>query len=243
MPNPSAGGRLGAVVFEGYGAGRCNCALAKNYPWAFGPRLGAAYQINPRTVFRAGWGIVYSGTPDNNGATAGIPVPVPVNSPAFGQAVMTLRNGIPFAPTQWPNFDAGQFPVPGTISAPKVYLDQNAGRPARQVQWSIGLQREINKNLVVEAAYVANRGVWWSAPALVDVNALTPQIISAAGLDINNAADRTLLTSPLNSAVAAQRGFSTRIPYSGFPLGSTGGRVPPAFPAVRLHPDTLVAAR
>jgi hypothetical protein len=220
-PNPSAGGLPGAVVFEGYGPGRCNCELAKNYPWAFGPRLGAAYQINSKTVFRAGWGIVYNGTPDNNGATAGIPAPVPVNSPAFGQAVMTLRNGIPFAPTQWPNFDPGQFPVAGTISTPKVYLDQNAGRPARQVQWSIGLQRELGRNLVVEAAYVANRGVWWSAPALVDVNALTPQIIAAAGLDINNAADRTLLTSPLNSAVAVQRGFSTRIPYSGFPLGST----------------------
>jgi hypothetical protein len=55
----------------------------------------------------------------------------------------------------------------------------------------------------------------------VDVNALTPQMIAAVGLDINNAADRTLLTSPMNSATAAQRGFSTRIPYSGFPLSST----------------------
>lgn len=221
VTNPSAGGRLGAVAFEGYGPSRCNCELAKNYPWAFAPRLGAAYQINSKTVLRAGWGIVYNGTPDNNGATAGIPVPVPVNSPAFGQPVMTLRNGIPFSPTKWPNFDPGQFPSPGTITAPKVYLDQNAGRPARQVQWSLGVQREIGRNLAVEAAYVANRGVWWSAPALVDVNALTPQMIASVGLDINNAADRTLLTSPMNSTTAAQRGFSTRIPYSGFPLSST----------------------
>ncbi len=221
VANPSAGGRLGAVVFEGDGPGRCNCNLAKNYPWAFGPRLGAAYQINSKTVFRAGWGIVYNGTPDNNGATANIPVPVDVNSPAFGQPVMTLRNGIPFAPTQWPNFDPGQFPLPGTISAPKVYLDQNAGRPARQVQWSIGLQREIGRNLAVEAAYVGNRGVWWSAPALIDVNALTIDRITAAGLDINNAADRTLLAAPLNSATSVQRGFNTKLPYSGFPTGST----------------------
>src|SRR5579871_5143064 len=221
VPNPSAGGHLGAVDFEGFGPGRCNCNFAHNYPWAFGPRLGAAYQINAKTVFRAGWGVVYNGTPDNNGATAGIPVPVDVNSPAFGQPVMTLRGGVPFAPTPWPNFDPGQFPVPGTIGAPKVFMDQNAGRPARQIQWSIGFQREIGPNLAVEAAYVGNRGVWWSAPALIDVNAITPQILAANGLDINNANDRTLLTSPMNSAAAVQRVFSTRIPYSGFPLSST----------------------
>ena len=40
-------------------------------------------------------------------------------------------------------------------------LDRNAGRPARLLQWNIGLQREIGRNLVVEASYVANRGVWW----------------------------------------------------------------------------------
>jgi hypothetical protein len=221
VANPSAGGRLGAVAFEGDGQGRCNCSFAKNYPWAFGPRLGVAYQINSKTVFRAGWGIVYNGTPDNNGATANIPVPVDVNAPSYGEPVMVLKDGVPFAPQAWPDFNPGQFPLPGTISAPKVFLDQNAGRPARQVQWSIGLQRELGRNLVVEAAYVGNRGVWWSAPALVDVNGLTVERIAAAGLSLDNAADRALLAAPMNSATAVQRGFSTRLPYSGFPVGST----------------------
>ncbi|HEY7334052.1 MAG TPA: TonB-dependent receptor [Bryobacteraceae bacterium] len=220
-PNPSAGGRLGAVAFEGDGPARCNCVFAHNYPFAVGPRLGAAYQINSATVFRAGWGIVYNTTPGNNGATANIPNPVNVTSPSFGQAVMTLRNGVPYAPTPWPNFNPGQFPVPGTLSAPKVDIDPNAGRPARQIQWSIGLQRAIGRDLAVEAAYVANRGVWWNAPGLVDANAITPQILASAGLDINNAADRTLLASPLNSATAIARGFSTRLPYAGFPVTST----------------------
>jgi hypothetical protein len=219
-PNPSAGGRLGAVVFEGDGPGRCNCSLAHNYPWAFSPRLGAAYQFNSKTVIRAGWGLVYNSTVSNNGASSSMPVPVNVNSPSFGEAVMTLKNGIPFAPTPWPNFDPGQFPVAGTLGSPKVFIDQNAGRPARQAQWSIGIQREIAKNLAVEAAYVGNRGVWWNSPSLMDVNALSPGILSAYGLDLNNTADRTLLTSPLNSATAAQREFN-KAPYTGFPLGST----------------------
>ncbi|HEY7391498.1 MAG TPA: TonB-dependent receptor [Bryobacteraceae bacterium] len=220
-PNPAAGGRLGAVIFEGDGPLRCNCDFAHNYPWAFSPRLGVAYQITSKTVLRAGWGVVYNTTPGNNGATANIPNPVTVTSPSFGQPVMTLRNGVPFTPTHWPNFNPGQFPVPGTFNPPKVYIDQNAGRPARQIQWSIGLQQAIGNNLMVEAAYVANRGVWWNAPGLVDVNALTPQTLAADGLDINNAADRQLLASPLNSALAASRGFSTRLPYAGFPVTAT----------------------
>ena len=63
IPNPSAGGLLGATVYEGYGQGRCNCRFTPTYPYAVGPRLGVAWQILPKTVLRAAWGIVYGGTP------------------------------------------------------------------------------------------------------------------------------------------------------------------------------------
>ena len=223
MPNPSAGGVLGAVTFEGYGPGRCNCSFGNNYPYAIGPRLGIAYQLSSKTVLRGGWGVVYGATGDANGATqGGLSIPNAVSSPSFGQPAMTLAAGVPFAPLPFPNYDVGQFPQPGyaTQQAPNVWYDQNAGRPARQMQWSIGLQRELAKDLVVEANYVGNRGVWWNAPGLVDVNALSPQRIAAAGLSLNNPADVTLLGSRLNSATAASRGFSTP-PYAGFPLTAT----------------------
>ena len=221
-PNPTAGGRPGAVIFEGNGPGRCSCEFAQNYPLALAPRLGLAYQINPRTVFRAGWGIVYSGTEDGNGAVNTLPVTSPTGSPSFGQPAMLLQNGIQVPPSQymWPNFNPGQFPNGAALNSPPIAIDQNAGRPARQNQWSVGLQREILRDLVVEASYVGNRGVWWYSPGLINVNALTPQILSQYGLDINNAADRTLLTSPLNSAAAAARGFNNP-PYPGFPLTAT----------------------
>ncbi|HEV3331981.1 MAG TPA: carboxypeptidase-like regulatory domain-containing protein [Bryobacteraceae bacterium] len=228
IPNPSAGGQPGAVEFEGYGmtpAGtpRCNCSFANNYPYAIGPRLGVAYQITPKTVFRGGWGIVYAGTGDSNGSTAGgLSIPNAVSAPSFGQPAMTLAGGVPFAPLPFPNWDVGQFPQAGyaTTQAPAVWYDQNAGRPARQMQWSLGLQRELGKDLAVEANYVANRGVWWNAPGLVDVNALSPQAIAAAGLNLNNPADVTLLSSPLNSALAISRGFS-KPPFTGFPVTAT----------------------
>ena len=221
-PNPGLGGALGAVEFEGSGAGHCNCNFAKNYPLAFGPRLGAAYQITPKTVLRVGLGVVYSDTGNNNGATAGLTAPAAVNAPSFGTPVMTLQGGLPFAAAPFPNFSIAQYPQKGYVAtqSPLVWYDQNAGRPARQVQWSVGLQREVFRNLLVEATYVGNRGAWWNAPGLIDVNAISQQALTARGLSLSSAADRTLLNSPLNSPLAAQRGFNTP-PFPGFPLTAT----------------------
>jgi len=222
-PNPSAGGLPGAVIFGGTGPGRCNCQYAHSYPLAVAPRLGVASQITPKTVFRAGWGIVYSGTGDVNGATgSGQTFITPLGAPAFGDPVMALQNGITVPPSQyqWPNFDPGQFPKGNSLNSPPVAIDQNAGRPARQYQWSIGVQREIFRDLVVEDAYVGNRGVWWDSPGLININALTPARLAAAGLNINNPADLTLLASRLDSPTAAARGFSNP-PYTNFPLSTT----------------------
>src|SRR5205814_10624424 len=121
-PNPSAGGRLGASIYDGNsGPGRCNCNIAHNYPFAFGPRLGVAYQLDPKTVVRLGFGIVYGGTAVNNNATSGLAGSSASNAtPNFGFPITTLAQGYPTSayPPAWPNFNAGQFPtsapVPGT---------------------------------------------------------------------------------------------------------------------------------
>jgi len=221
-PNPSAGGLPGAVIFEGEGAGRCNCSFAKNYPFAFGPRLAAAYQFASKMVLRVGVGIVYSGTGDSNGATqGGLTALQAIQDPLNGDPIMTLSKGIPFAPPAFPNYDVGQYPQSGYAGkqAPAVFYDANAGRPARQWQWSIGVQREIAPNLVVEAAYVGNRGVWWNSPGLVDINANTPERLAALGFDINSATDRTLLTAPLSNANVIARGI--KAPYAGYPLSNS----------------------
>ncbi|HXP86613.1 MAG TPA: TonB-dependent receptor [Bryobacteraceae bacterium] len=221
--NPKAN-RLGGTIYDGSGPGRCNCSVANNYPYAVAPRLGVAYQITPKTVARGGFGIVYSGTETNNQAAGGLAGSSnTIIAPSFGASVTSLAVGIPasFDPPPWPNYDPGQyptgFPTPGG-SAPLV--DQNAGRPARQYQWSVGVQREIFKNLAVEAAYVGNLGVWWNAPILLNLNELTPQILAAVGLDPTKPADQALLTSTLSSATAAARGFN-KPAYAGFPLGQT----------------------
>jgi hypothetical protein len=182
-----------------------------------------AYQINQKTVFRAGWGIVYSGTGDANGATqSGLTAPKAVSNPSFGSPPFTLANGIPASLVlPFPNFDPNQYPQAGyaTTQAPPVWYDQNAGRPARQMQWSVGLQRQISRDLAIEASYVANRGVWWNAPGLIDVNGLTSDTLKAVGLDITSTADQNILKAQIGSVAAGR--FQNKLPYAGFPLTAT----------------------
>jgi hypothetical protein len=224
IANPSAGGLLGGMVYEGYGPGRCNCRFTTVYPYAVGPRLGVAYQIAPKTVLRAAWGIEYGDTP-NSGNGTGLGVgwnDQTWSSASFAEPANILSQGLRYNPAAFfaVTLDPGMRPSPGQINSPPTYTDRNGGRPPRFNQWNVTLQREITKDVSVQAAYVGNRGVWLQAPGLVDYNALTPQRIASFGLNINNAADRTLLTSPLNSALAASRGFN-KLPYAGFPATLT----------------------
>ncbi len=222
-PNPAVGGILGAVVFDRDGAGHCNCSLAKNYPFAIAPRLGIAYSINAKTVFRGGFGIVYGVTEANNNSNTGLAGSSnSLAASSFGATVTTLAVGIPdsLIPPAWPNLNPGQFnSSPTPVSLPQPFMDPNAGRPPRQYQWSVGIQREIFRNLALDVSYIGNRGIWWQAPVLENLNAINVNTLAAHNININNPADVTLLSQPLSSAAVIARGFGA--PYAGFPLGQT----------------------
>jgi len=214
-PNPAAGGKLGGVVFEGNDPGHCQCSVAHNYPYAYGPRIGLAYQMFPKTVLRIGGGVSYFKTAQNGFNSFSTGSQNIYNSPTFGDPAYKLQDGLPYKIT-WPNLDPGQVPLPGTIASPSQQIDPHAGRPARTTQWSIGIQRELMRDLVVEATYVGNRGAWWNSAYLLCLNCLTPDALAARGLSLNNADDLKLLGSTINSPLAVQRGFSG-LPYPGFP--------------------------
>lgn len=238
LANPSAGGHPGAVIY----AGSCKCSLSHNYPLAFGPRLGFAYQITPKTVIRGGAGVIYNGTDNDNKASSNVASSNPLVAPAFGQPAMTFAQGVPFTAAQiaWPNFSPGEYPAQGTLSGPPLVVDQNAGRPARTYQWSLGVQREIIRNLVAEATYVGNRGIWWQAPTQVNYNAIQPQTLAALGININTAAGQQLLISPLNSPLAIADGFG-KPPYAGFPLTATVAQSLRPFPQFAAGGGTTTA--
>ena len=219
VANPTAGGAPGGIIYEA----TCKCSFGKNYPYAFGPRVGLAYQFLPKTVFRMGIGIAYDGTATGATGTAAAAPNNAFQAPGFGAEAMTLGSGVPQGYVlPWPNLTAGAYPnpnFPANLNGPPNVIDRNAGRPARQVQWSVGLQREVIKDLVVDVAYVGNRGAWWLSGNLVNYNALTPAILAANGLDLNNAADRAILRAPLSSTAAGR--FQNKLPYVGFPASSS----------------------
>ncbi|MEO5922786.1 MAG: TonB-dependent receptor [Bryobacteraceae bacterium] len=218
--NPAAGGHPGGTIYEA----TCQCKFASNYPYAIGPRLGAAYQINSKTVLRGGYGIVYSTVLNASGAAVNSAT---AGTPGFGQIVGQFKDGVPAqVRPQFPNFaaDAGQ--PSGAVVASPTLLDPNAGRPARQQQWSIGLQREIHRNLVVEATYVANRGSWWAAPVanLGPLNVMSEQLLGRYGFSLNNAADGILLAKQISALTTADRTTLatkgvTVTPYAGYSTG------------------------
>jgi hypothetical protein len=210
-PNPIAGGLPGATIFEA----TCNCAFSHNYPWAYGPRLGVAYQITPKTVLRIGAGISYTRTPADNYQSYAVASNTPYGPPQFSVAPYVMRNGLPYKVT-FPNFDPGQLPYAGIPANTLNNLDRHAGWPGRTMQWSMFLQREVSRNVVVEVGYVGNRGAWFQSTGAKNDNALTAAVLQADGLSLSNAADRTLLNSKISSPLAIQRGYS-RQPYPLFP--------------------------
>ncbi len=224
VPNPAVGNLPGGVIFE-----QTSGPFANVYKYAFGPRLGVAYQITPKAVFRGGWGYSYGQTAPNNFWSMRFGSNVPFAAPAYGTPAMLLKDGVPIQPT-WPNFDPGQFPaIPSTPTSFLTMFDHNAGRPPRIMMWSIGLQYQLTTNLAVEAAYVGNRGVWWQAAAINDPNRLTPEILAKNHLDINLKADRDLLLARLDSQTAISRGFGTP-PYPAFSKALTVNQALRPFP-------------
>ena len=227
VANPSAGGLKGGFVYEGFGTGRCNCYFTNPYPYAVGPRLGFAYQIDPKTVVRGGWGIVYAALAQFGGFTSAATVGLGYNqiqftAPSYGVPALTLSGGLQYSLSSLyaVTLNPGARPTSGTPSTINYFIDPNSDRPGRTNTFSVNIQREITKNLIVEAAYVGNRAVWIiGATGLVNLNATPASTLAAKGLSLSNAADISLLTSTLSSPTAVSRGFG--VPYAGYSTSAT----------------------
>jgi hypothetical protein len=246
--NTNAGGHPGNVQY----ASTCGCNFYKSsYPYAIGPRIGIAYQINPKTVFRAGWGLVYDFVFASPGAAVGTNgvYPVAANSPGYvpvaDQFVNIETPGAIVQPT-WPVTNPNIYPNVGTTSPAPTVPDANENRPPRINQFSAGIQREITRNFVMEASYVANRAAWvqQAGGPLGELSQLSPSLYASYGLfpypgtgpcataggvcassTYNNNNDRVLLADPISSSAVIQamsaRGITNLLPYSGFPTSST----------------------
>src|SRR6185437_12196770 len=131
----------------------------------------------------------------------------PGNNPQYGLPYSRLQDGIVYDPAALHvvNLSPGiNSPIGalGNPSASAITYDPSGARPTRVNQWNIALQRQLSKNMTIEAAYVGNRGVWEQQGGLVNPNAITPAILKAHNIDLTNANTRTLMTSQICSASA-----------------------------------------
>ena len=196
-------------------------------------------------MLRGGAGLLIGTTPDNGIQSRSVTSLNQVFSTAFAQSPLTngLQGGVPltYAQVAWPNFNTSNFPVvaiPGTPgAAPAAWIDKNAGYPSKSYQWSFGVQREILRNLVVDVAYVGNRGVWLPSTGALAYNSNTPQSLLADGIDITTAAGRTILNAPITSVTAGP--FQNKLPYPGF-TGTVAQSLRP-FPQFTTAPTALWA--
>jgi hypothetical protein len=120
----------------------------------FGPRLGFAYELAPKTVVRGGYGISY--THFNRSGSANL---LPINAP---QVVFGVVNQTPTTP----GFLTTQQGFPTSIADPNSFNPVNTN-PTYMPQddkhtyvqsWQLSVQRELVRNTVLDLAYVGNRG-------------------------------------------------------------------------------------
>lgn len=123
----------------------------------FMPRIGLAYQMDEKTVFRGGYGLFVAplGTLYSNTEPAGFTLATPIQA--------TLDNGLTFIATTGNPFPNGLNQPLGAAGGLRTNLGQgvtaypNARKNAYAQRWSAGLQRVLPANFLVEASYVGNR--------------------------------------------------------------------------------------
>jgi hypothetical protein len=236
------GGLAGGIVYGATNKGPLNNA----YPFSLGPHVGVAYQITPKTVFRAGGSIAYSSAADNAFLSASVANFYTAASPGQFLPATQLSSGNPFPGVTFPEYNEYPIPVPGTSCGgvecklpqePFITLAKT-GRLPRIFQWSIGVQQEVARNLMVEANYVGNRGAWFTAPLLdtQSFNGLTQNILShlttggpggggvygaTSNMSFTNPADYQLLQDQINNPAVIAR----------FPVLANPNNVYPGFPS------------
>lgn len=182
-PYPDAPAQLtGGFLFPGVGD---QPARLYNTDWSnFGPRLGVAWQMLPKTVLRAGGGIYYmSPTQDNtqNGFSQTTPYVTSLDgrTPSAG-----LSQTGPYSLTN---------PFPGGIQQPSgaasglltligrgVSWDPARFKIPRTYQYSFGIQQQLPGSIVAEVSYAGNYQIYINASTNYNAISMTDLLKSQA---------------------------------------------------------------
>jgi hypothetical protein len=125
----------------------------------FQPRLGAAYQLNPTTVLRAGFGIIYFNTLESPIAT-GYSQTTSYNNYTTSAPLNSLSNPFPSGVTLPTGNSLG---LATSLGQNVTFVDPNHVQP-KSTQYSASVQQQFPGNLVLQIAYVGAR------PTRLEVN-------------------------------------------------------------------------
>ncbi len=120
-----------------------------------GPRFGLAYRWNDSTVVRAGYGMYFSSAPvaSNPGTPLEAPFPYArsfaLTAPAFPSLPLFVLSRFPGGDTT--------FDRTGRTAGENVHFDVNSRAPYMQ-SWNVSVQRELRRNLALDAAYAGTKG-------------------------------------------------------------------------------------
>ena len=237
LPNPAVGGYPGAMQFAGFGDNSCQCKTPiKTYYGDVGPRLGAAYSLNDRTVLRGSYGIMYSrrgAVGGRAGARNGTGT-LGLSANASFPSTQRLRAGLQLeqrrAGVSRSRRSSIRRSTPASSPARPsgggvTYGDPEiGGRPPRYQNWNIGTQYALTSTITVGAAYAGSHGDFLGGSGRgIYANQLDPRYLALGNL----------LTQTANAAnIAAARAI---VPDVALPYANFSGTIAPdaaAVPAV-----------
>lgn len=164
------------MQFTGSGANTCNCSTpVNNFHKNFGPRLGLAYQIDPKTVIRSSYGLMFTHGNAVGGLNTSLGTLGFSSAPSFSASTSTFLSTAPFNGTNGaipsysvatgvasgPQFGTGFITTsgytgtPSGMGYPDPYL---GGRAPEYVNWTFGFQHQWTDALVSTVTYVGSQG-------------------------------------------------------------------------------------
>jgi hypothetical protein len=176
----------GIVTFSGInGTPERAYATDKNN---FGPRLGFAYRMPGKsdTVIRGGAGVFYGPTISNTiGDTASLGFSTSASysvAQAETQSSLLLRNGFPAVTRQPLTPGFGAVPLGQKVNTSVSFFNPMQVAPI-SYQYNLGVQRDVSKDLLLEAGYIGNVSHHLTANDLT-LNQVPPHLMTSGNAQL-----------------------------------------------------------
>jgi Carboxypeptidase regulatory-like domain/TonB dependent receptor len=209
----------GVIRVAGYGPVGLNGNIDNTFK-AFAPRIGIAYQFNPKTVIRMGYGRSYDiGVFGSNfGHVVSQNLPVLANQTITNSSqnsaatnnmnpVFTLAQGAPtfnFTNVLGQISSQGTLPLLGPDGTSSSRIRPTVQRLPTLDAWNATIQRQLTSNMSIEVAYIGNKGTHMFNPGGPSYN--PNEVAAGPGTDLVTAA------SCPSAANCAYAGFSPATP-------------------------------